>query len=815
MIQNYLQISLRLLGRNKVFSSINIAGLSTGIAFCMLIFLFVRHEYSFDAFHEKADRIYRLQLTNLHALAKEKAEKKGLNNHNPKIGMFSSTFIHLPLPFGPALKEEIPEVEAFVRLSGENTAIIGNGNKPFKEVIHYTDANFFEFFSFELIQGQRQTALSQVSAVVISEKAAIKYFGKQNPIGQPLHITQQDEKKSFIVSAVAKDVPTNSSINFDILIRIEHLRGYNQYKNTMQGAGPITFLLLSPDVSLSSFSKKLQAFVDHHFTADSDMYRRIDKVPEHVRVLQSGFTPLTETHFDTSVQWPKVNNPLYAYILTALGLLILLVVCINYISLTLTSAASRLSEIGIRKVMGASRGQIIGQLWAESQLLVWMAVLLAIGLVYLFLPFFNAFTGKQLYFSLWQEPLLAGVLLLIALLVGIVAGGYPAVILSDFRPVNIIKGSRTYRINPWFSKILLLVQYSMCLFLVSSSLIMYNQMRYISEKDLGFDKEQVLILENFAGFESQSIQLVERFRQWASQYPSIVSVSSTSSTVNKPVMGFGMNINQKQTVIHGVFIDEYYLPTLGIELVEGKNFSPTIKSYQEGIIINETLANLLGRDSTGKVKPYMSGDKIIGVVKDFHYASLESEIAPLSFSYSKEWAYYIIVKMRPGKIIETIQAIEKTWKKLAPDQPFVYTFLDENLKDQYTIYRNWTGIVGTATVFAVITSCLGLFALSGLSAVNRTKEIGIRKVLGASVSQIFILLNQNMIRLTLRSFVMAVPIAWYVMSLWLQDFAYRISLSWELFAVAGLLGLCAAFFAVCFHSLKAANTNPVISLRNE
>jgi putative ABC transport system permease protein len=812
MFKNYLHVSLRMIRRNKVFSFINIFGLATGIAFCMLIFLFVKEEYSFDAFHEKADRIYRLELTNIHDLAKRKQERTGLTN--PKSGEFSSTWIHFSIPFGPALKREIPEIEACVRLK-ELGAVVSNGKESFQETVHYTDADFFQVFSFELLQGRKENVLAVPTSIVITEKMAAKYFGKQNPMGQTLYITQwNSQKKGFIVSGIAKETPENSSISFNMLLRIEQMANYEQDKQVMNSNFSIpTFLLLSPKASVKPFLAKMQAFVDRRLAAFSDMYRQHEKVPQHVKVLQAGATPLTDTHFDTRVIWPKVNNPIYSYILSGLGLLILLVVCINYISLTLTSAASKLGEIGIRKVMGASRRQVIGQLWAESQVLVWMAMLMAVGLVYLFLPAFNAFIGKQLQFSLWQEPILVGVFMGIALLVGIVAGGYPAVVLSDFQPANILKGSRTYRINPWFARVLLLVQYSMCLFLVSSSLIMYSQMRYISEKDLGFDKEQVLIVRNFASM-NQSAQLVDRFRQWASTNPDIISISGSGATITRQVFSMEFEINKEQTNVDIFIVDEHYLSTLGIKLVEGRNFSPDRKTDQEGMIINETLANMVGRDSTGVINTLM-GTKIIGVMQDHHYASLESKIAPLALAYSKDWPTYIVAKLRRGRIPTAMKAIEKTWKALAPDQPFVYSFLDENLKEQYTTYHNWTGIVGAATIFAVIMSCLGLFALSGLSAVNRTKEIGIRKVMGASVSQIFVLLNKDMVRLTLLSFLIALPFAWYLMSLWLQDFAYHIPLTWELFALAGLAGFNAAFLAVSFHSLKAAKANPVISLRNE
>jgi putative ABC transport system permease protein len=575
-----------------------------------------------------------------------------------------------------------------------------------------------------------------------------------------------------------------------------------------------TLLVLSPKASLPQCKAKLQTLVDKRFEAFSDMYRRQENLSQKIPVMQVEIMPIRDTHFDTRVIWPEVNNPIYAYILTGIGLLILLVACINYISLTLTSAASRIGEIGMRKVMGAGRRQLIFGLWIESQVLVWGAIILAIGLVYLFLPFFNSFTDKALLFTPWREPMLLGMLLLTALLVGLVAGGYPAIVLSGFKPTSVLKGTSTYRLKPSFSRILLVLQYSMCLFLISCCLIMYRQMRYISEKDLGFNKERVVIVENSSGWGEQTTRLVSRLKQWSASSSHVSSISAATAAITKGSISTEMEINKKKINIDIFSVDEHYFPTLGIELVEGENFSTEKKTTQKGLIVNETLANMLGRDSSGTIEPLM-GSKIIGVAKDHHYTSLESKIAPLTFSYTTDMAYYILIKLRAGHIREGMQEIESTWKKLAPDQPFIYSFLDEDLQEQYQTYRNWVAMVSIATAFALLIACLGLYALSGLTAVNRTKEIGIRKVMGASVKEIFLLLNKGTIGITLLSFAIAMPFAAYLMHRWLEDFAYRINLSADVFILAAAIGMITALLSVSYHSLRAAQSNPVTSLRQE
>jgi putative ABC transport system permease protein len=815
MLKNYLTIALRNLQRHKVFSFINVFGLATGIACCLLIFLFIQDELSFDRFHEKADRIYRLHLTNLQEPVQLGAEKKGL------ISALSTRqankMVYLPAPLAPRLQAELPEVEYAVRFK-EESAIVSIGNTAFSEAVHFTDAPFFQVFSFPLVKGQAQSVLADQSQVVISETVARKYFGNQDPVGQLLTLEQRGKTKTFTVSGVAGEVPANSSLRFTILVRIEHLTNFEEYKDEMNNWYSLpTLVLLRENASLANFRQNMDAFVNRHFEPTIQAYQERKNLNASEPVLQLDCMRLTDTHFDTTVFWPNVSNPLYSYILSGLGLMILLIACINYISLALTGAASRVQEVGVRKVIGASRGQLIWQLWFESQVLVGMSMGLAIVLTSLSIPVFNRLTDKQLAFSLLREPVIPLTMLGITLLIGLIAGGYPAIILSGFQPVRVLKSNRTYRVNPWFSNVLVLVQYSVCLVLVISSVIMFRQMRYISQKELGFTQEQVLVVEHFGERGEAAAQRMSRLKQWAAGNPDVISLSGSSLAFSKGMMTMYFPVRGENKPVDFFMVDYDYLSTLGIELVAGRNFSPDITTDAgEAVIVNETLASMLGNDSTaGGVANPLDKMRVVGIVKDHHYASLESKIAPMALSLNSGSGGYILIRIQAGRIPEALSAVEKVWQDIAPGKPFQYSFLDENLAGQYQTYRNWVNITGAATAFAICIACLGLFGLSGLSAVNRTREIGIRKVLGASVNHIFLLLNQSTIRLIALSFIIAVPLAWYLMNQWLADFAYRITISWDLFALAGLLGIAAAGIAVSFHSLKAASANPVESLRSE
>ncbi len=814
MLFNYLIVALRNLRRQKVFSFINVFGLATGIAFCLLIFLFVQDELSFERFHVNADRIYRVHKTNLLESPYQPGLTDGKGFLNSLRQSQANKMIYLPLPLGPLLQQDIPEIEAVVRYR-EGGTVISNGKRAFREDVRYVDKNFFEVFSFRLKQGTAAQVLADPGRVVITERIAKKYFGNEDPIGKTL-IKQQDGTKSFIVSGVAEEAPANSSLTFDILLPFENEPYYAMFRNELYNYySTFTFVQLKPRVSPEAFRKQLNRFVQRRLSRYDSETRKEKKLAASVPVLSLGVTTLAETHFDTSVYWPKGSNPLYAYVLSGIGALILLIACLNYVSLTLTNAASRTQEIGMRKVMGAGRWQLALQLWVEAQLLVVLAVGLAGFLTTWFLPAFNYFTDKHLIFRLTEQPVLLSVLLGMTMLVGLLAGSYPALYLSRFQPVRVLKGNRTYRINPWLSRTMVLMQYSLCLFLIASSVIMYRQMNFIANKQLGFDQDQVLVLSNFAPEGNETRRLWERMQHYAATNPDILSATGSNGSFGRGNAKYFYRINGEDTWVDTYGGDEHYLQTLGIALLKGRNFSPSIRSDTNAVLINETLAAKLGDSlQIGQWCKSLS-QIVIGVVKDHHFASLESKITPMLIRMRPETTSAFLVKLQKGRIQESIQGLEKEWSHIADGQPFDYSFLDEDVAKQYQAYRKWMGIIASATAFAVFIACLGLFGLSGLSAINRTKEIGIRKVLGATVRQLFFLLNKDTVRVAALSFTLSIPFAWYLMSRWLEDFAYRIILTWEVFAIAGFIGLATALLAVSFYSLKAANANPVKSLRME
>lgn len=820
MIRNHFLLALRLFWRNKVFSFIHVFGLAIALAFCILIFLFVQDDLSFDRFHANADRIYRLHKTRLIDPAYPADEKRGFFSSFKQVQW--NKMIHLPVPLADALKNQVPQINYAVR-TAEDQRLVSNGRQTFQESVLWTDPDFLQMFSFPFVQGNLRNAL-QPNSVVISERMAKKYFGTANPIGQTLTFKRLDEPvEVYQVTGVVADVPANSSLQFDIAAPFMQSYYYKTGKDQPRNFYAVnTYLQLHENASLMALQKNLGDFTRRYWSEEIAQHRKENKMASTAAVYELGVTPLKDWHFDTSVPFAKVTNPLYAYILIGLAILILLIACINYISLALANAAARLREINVRKVVGASRRQLAVQLYLEAQLLVVLALGLALLLATIFLPAFNQFTDKTLILSLSQQPSLLVITLTLALLVGLVAGGYPAWVLSGFQISGLLKGSKTYRFSPAFSNALVLVQYSFCVFLITCAIVMHRQMNYITGKDLGYAKEQVLVLNNYATGNQKTVTTLQRFKSIAAQNPAIAGVSGSSFSFgkNEGFYQFYFTINKENTAVFVYNADADYLKTMGITLAAGQNFSETHPDDSH-IIVNETLANMLGgadkilNQMLKELNTNFGAIKVIGVARDFHFGTLQDKMVPVMFSADLTQMGKILIKVKPGKIPETVAFARETWKQLAPDQPFDYSFVDEDVAFQYKTYQQWTGIIGTATIFAVCMACLGLFGLSGLNAANRTKEIGIRKVLGASVPQIFVLLNRRTASLVLVSLVVAFPTAHYLMSRWLNDFAYRISIDWQVFVWSGLAGMLASLVAVGFYSVKAAVANPVKSLRSE
>ncbi len=810
MLANYFTVATRNIQKRKLYSFINAFGLSIAFAFCLLIYLYIIDEKGFDQFHENKNRIYRI-------------EEVSYQYWNPSLKeedrYVRSAYLQVGLK--DALKTELPEVEFATRFNNGNE-IVRHEGKSFTEDISYTDGDFFKMFSFKLLAGNADRLFRNKSEVVITPRIAEKYFGKENPLGKTLLIGSEKET-AYMVSGIIEAPPSNSSIDFKILIPQENRKYYERQLNSWTSSSTPTFIQLSAGADENNLSRNLEKLLDKYMGKDLKEWRSKEKIPDDIKLLEFRFTRMPGWHFKKEVGWHKVSDPQYSYILTGIAMMILLIASINYISLALTSSATRRKEVGIRKVAGAVKKQLVFQFGFESIFLAFISMALGIGLAMLFLPAFNDFTGKGITFSGSTVSLLL-VAAALAITVGALAGCYPALYLSAFRPVAVLKGRFTGKLQAGFTKPLVALQFALSAFLIISSVIMYRQMQFIAARDLGYDKENVVVVATQKGWSSESDKVVEQFRARLQQEPEVLSVAGTSISFSRGLARQGYKIDGENKLASIYIVDPYYIPALNLKLSHGRNFDPATAADTNAVIVNEALAadmqwNDLDNaylnwreDSTG------IGAKVIGVMKDYHYQSLAAPIEPLLLTLDTKGAgslTTVLVRIAPGKTGPGIEKIRKAWKELYPDEPLDYSFLDQDVAKQYESQQRWMNIMGLSTAFAILISCLGLFGMAGINAVNRTNEIGIRKVLGADLASIFILLNRQYIWISTIAFAFAIPFSWYVMNRWLAQFEFSITIGWELFAVSMLAGLAVALLTVSYHGLKVALINPADTLKYE
>jgi putative ABC transport system permease protein len=811
MINNYLKVATRNIFKRKLYSFINAFGLSIGIAFCVLIYLYIKDERGFDQFHVNKDRIYRI-------------EEKSFDTWQPKPENPYNRSAWVQTAVKQTLKDELPEVELATRYNPDNTAIFRYGDKVFTEKITYIDQDFFSMFSFPVMAGSKDRLLSDKLNVVLTPAIAKKYFGSEDPIGKTVLIDNEGEK-SFTVTGIVEAPPANSSILFSILISQENRPGYERNMAQWGNFNTPTFVQLVPNTDLKKFSANLDKVVDKYMSDRLKKWRDRSTVPipSDAKLFEFEYTVLPEWHLKKEISWDKVSDPQYSLILGGIAILILIIACINYVSLALTTSTSRKTEVGIRKVVGAHKNQLIYQFGFESVLLALISMVIGIGLVALFLPSFNLFTGKGIQLDFNSVLQIVSVSFVITIIVGILAGSYPALFLSRFRPAQVLKGGFTSRLQAGFTKPLVVMQFALSAFLIISSVIMFRQMNYITTKDLGYNQEQIIVIPTQTGWNAEADKAVERFRTHFQSDLSVVSVSGTSSSFNQGYSRYGYKIKDEQKSAYVYSVDSYYLTTIGAEIALGRNFDDRV-SDSSAIIVNEALVrdmkwtDPLNEHLNWKEDSLSIGSPIIGVVKDYHFLSLEREIEPMFLSMNKKDIGYLVnmlVKIAPGNIPGKMDKLRKAWTELFPDKPFDYTFLDEDVAKQYESYQRWMNIMGLSTGFAILISCLGLFGLAGINAVNRTKEIGIRKVMGARLSNIFILLNRQYVWLAAIAFILAAPASWYIMNKWLADFQFKITIGWELFAVSMLSGLLIALLTVSYHAIRVALVNPAETLKYE
>lgn len=818
MLKNYLKIAFRNLRKQKLYSLINIFGLTLGITCCIVIYLFIQDEYSYDRFHENSENIYRVEQVRYQKLKSEIEPTPFFDSRFPE-GKSKSPW--LPLPLGPTISELFPEIEHAIR-ADEFSFIVRNEARAFEQDLLLVDPSFFEVFTFPLLKGSAENVLSDPSNIVLTPKTARKFFDDEDPMGQTLTVTIQSEEHLFTVTGIAEAPPTNSSLPFSMVARIENKPFYVFNIERWTSFNTPLFVQLNPEADLETFTQKLNDFAEERYAESWQGNRDRLGLPEDATIAEFIISPLTGIHLDAAAEWHDVSNPLYSYILGAIAVLILIIACINYITLALARSAGRAKEVGIRKTSGAHRGQIALQFWGETQLLTLFAMISGVCIAELSLPFFNEIAGKSLSINYFTDAGFLGALLGITFITGLIAGSYPALILSRFQPVKVLKGLNAFQFKPRLTKGLLIAQYSLSIFLIISSLIMFKQLDYVSGKELGYNEEQVVFVPTHTGWNEEGTKLMERYRSELASVPGIKSASGMAPAFTKGsnVYGFGVDGEMKESFIY--YVDAELVNTLGIELVAGRNFSKDRPAdVTESIIVNEALVASMGwEEPIGKLLPWKGEDQpstVVGVVKDFHFLSMESEIQPMLFHMDSEQGGVaeIAVKIKEGMIAETLPQLEAIWAEVAPFTPFNYWFLDDAVAQQYEQHKRWLNIMGLSTLMAILIACLGLFGLAGLTAVNKTKEIGIRKVLGAGMSQIILLLNKGIVKLILTSIIIAAPISWYVMEQWLSDFAYRIEIGVGLFFIAGVITILIALITVSYYSVKATMINPVESLRSE
>lgn len=801
MLKNYIKIALRNLNKNKSYAFINIFGLAVGMGCCILIAMYSRSELSFDTFHKNADRIVAVG----------------------SDGSFFGKMLSTPYPLASALEDEIPSVKKAVRLNTAGKLNLSRDGQNFVEIEHgtYTEPAFFNIFSFNLVRGDSSQALSSPNSIVLTPEASHQLFGDENPLGKSLYWQKRDTTEMLQVTGIVQGAPRNSTIKFGALISFNTMdkdrrdpSGWNMYSYD-------TYALLKSHSAIARMPNQLEKLVKAH-------YKSHDK--EHKEPSNSFFAmPLAQLHLsEVSNDEGFTGNRAYLYLFGSVALFILVIACVNYVNLATARISLRSQEVGVRKSLGALRRQVAGQFLGESIFLSVTSFLLGIIISITALPYFNQLFGTTLH---WQgNGTFLFELFLAAIIVGTFAGLYPALYLSGFSPVTVLRnrmnlgGSRS-----WLRKTLVVTQFAIALVLIISALVVYNQLNYTQKADLGFDGNQVAAIDLS---NSHAWKMQKNIRNQLLSHSGIEAVSMTTgvpgefhirlSQEPKNISPEEKTDSEKSITFAPAVIDQNYLNLLHIKLLAGRNFSKNLSTDKRTYIINELGAQKLGwtpKEAIGKTFTLGKEGEIIGVTENFHIQSFRSKMTPvvlqLQSATSSNSGGSILARIKPENIPATMDYIKKTLAKHAPHSTFNYQFLDAKFDAMYRTERRLASIVAIFTFIAIMIACLGLYGLSAFSAERRTKEIGIRKVLGATITNVVGLLSKDFLKLVLLGFVLAIPVAWYAMHKWLQDFAYHFKIGVGVFAIAGIGAILIAVITVSWQSIRVALANPVDSLRSE
>jgi putative ABC transport system permease protein len=794
MIRNYLLLAVKNFRKQKMFSLINILGLTVGITCCLMIFLFIMNEFSYDNFHKNGKDIYRVMRV---------GQVNGQERNIP----------YLSAPYATALKNDYPDaIEKTIRVNPDNDLISYNNISFNEKKICLVDSNFFDFFSFRLLKGDPATVLNEPGSIVMTATAAKKYFGNDDPIGKVVDFNKRLHLK---VTGIAADVPVNSHLDFDMLIPLSIWRN-EQWFNQWPNNGMFVYAQLNSKVQPEQLKKQFPAFMDKYM---GKYYK------EGGFKMNLTINPLKDIYFEGESGFVNVKHGSQkkVYIFMSIAILILLIACINFMNLATARATDRSKEVGLRKVLGAVRKQLTGQFILESILFTTIATILALVLLQFLMPVYTGFLGYSLP-SYWNNGWFYIFLVAVIFLVGILAGSYPALLLSSFSPIESLKGKlKAGKGGAFFRKTLVVFQFAISVLLIISVTVVTNQMHYVRNTDMGFDKEQSMIvrLDNNAIWEHKVL-----FKNQLQADPAVASVSLMTGEPGGFHDSYGFESQGKpgeKFLFNTEFADFEYVETLGLKIIAGRDFSagfPTDST--SAVLINRSAATKLGytpQQAVGTTLKNLMQDSVprtvVGVVEDYHYKSLKESIGELVISTRKDDRRLALIRLKKGQVQPAVERVKKLYAAAAPDYPFEYSFLDEKFGELYKSEIRQESLLSIFSVIAIGIACLGLFGLASYTAIKRTKEIGVRKVLGSSIKNIVLLLSKDLLKPVLLGTVIAVPIGYYAMDKWLQGFDYRTTIHWWLFAIAAIVAVSIAIITVSVQAVKAAMINPVKSLRSE
>jgi putative ABC transport system permease protein len=811
MFKNYLLTAYRNFKRNKLYSGINVIGLALGLASALVIMLYVYDELTFDQFHKNSERIYRI------------ASEFTFSGKTEKVVPSSTSM-------GPMLKQEFPEIKEFVRFRPtRHSSFISFENKQFyQDHILYADSAVFNVFSFTFIEGNPIYALTEKNSIVLTETLSKKIFGDENALNKVIRLndkttfTNTNEDVLYKVSGVVKDVPGNSTLNFSALLPFHNL-SIDNLNQTFWSVSCHTYILANENSNI--VNKINQRW--------PELYEKY--MAEIGKIVNGDFKiitqPLLDIHFHSRLEWdtPRNGNIIYIYILLSVAVSLLVIASINYMNLATAKALGRAKEIGIRKVTGANKASVSWQFLSESFFYTILSFIFAITLVELTLPYFNELTQKSIKMNLWEHPVLIVLMFMLILFVGFMAGSYPAYYMSSYQPINILKGSfKNSNKGIWLRKTLVSVQFIITIIMLIATFIIYQQLNFVIQTDLGYNKDGVMVITPKS---AKMIEKVVSFKEELRKNHSIISVSSASSAPGwdlpkNVILAEGENEMEEKAVLN-MFVEHNYFDLMGMQIIEGRNFDTNNQTDSTlSIIINEAAAKAFGWDNpivkklqwpSNLAYPGKENEKInvIGVVKDFYMKSLHNAIEPMIIGLSDFNGGVIHIKLAKENIAENIEFIKNKWEEFDPEHPFEYTFLENNLLELYEKEKQLSKIFSSFSILCIIIACLGLFGLASFAAEQKSKEIGIRKVLGASIQQIIVLLSKEFAWLILLATLIACPIAWWAMDYWLQNFNLRVTISFWPFLISTMTTFIIAQCTIMYHAIKASRINPVLALRNE